>query len=101
MRHHRSRAEIIATILQATGEGLTKTRILYAASLSFSQMQGYLEFLVERGLLRLEDDRRVYVMTEKGLRFLHAFDSLGKLTDDGAQSGEGGTGEFAGNHIGI
>ena len=101
MRQHRSRAEIIATILQATGEGLTKTRILYAASLSYAQMRRYLEFLVERELLRMEEDRHVFVLTEKGLKYLHAYDSLERLTDEGLEPQAGRTQELAGDHVGL
>src|SRR5690242_17428157 len=82
MLKYRSRAKISAEILQATSKGASKTHIMYAACLSYSQMRGYLDFLVSRGLLRIDDDRHLYILTEKGLQFLHAFESMEKLIDD-------------------
>ena len=42
-------------------------------------MQGYLEFLMERGFLAHDQENRTYELTEKGLLFLHAYDKLERL----------------------
>jgi predicted transcriptional regulator len=77
---YRSKDEIMAAVLQAANKGATKTRIMYGAFLSHGQVQEYIEFLVERGLLYRQDGSHVYELTKKGLQFLHAHDELQSLT---------------------
>lgn len=77
---YRSRTEIIAAILTATsGGGSTKTRLMYSAFLSYAQMQGYVEFLQEHGLIVHEELNQKYKLTEKGLHFLHVYEKIGEL----------------------
>jgi len=68
---HRSRLEIVADMLYATGEGSKKTHIMYGANLSFELTSRYLTDLVEAGLIQSRDDE--YVVTEKGREFLKRF----------------------------
>ena len=77
---YRGRMEIIGMILQTAAEGNTKTRIMYAAYLSFQQVNDYLQFLQENDLLQYEDETGIYRVTEKGYRFLKISNELNDLT---------------------
>lgn len=67
------------SILHALGPGATKTQIMYKAYLSFSQLKEYLTVLQEKGLLSYEDGSHLYRLTEKGLRFMNAYDEIEEL----------------------
>jgi predicted transcriptional regulator len=73
---YRSRAEIIATILQGANNGATKTRLMYSAYLSYTQIQEYIVFLQEKGLILYEEGSQKYKLTEKGLQFLRSYDQI-------------------------
>jgi predicted transcriptional regulator len=76
---YRSRSEIIAMILQAANKGATKTRIMYAAYLSYAQVKEYLAFLQSRGLLTYEEGTQLFRLTEKGLHYLGTFDQISDM----------------------
>ena len=76
---YRSRTEIIALILEAATIGATKTRLMYGAFLSYAQIQEYLALLQENDLLTYEIGVQQSKLTEKGLRFLHAYDKISEL----------------------
>ena len=48
---YRSRTEIVCNILDSTNGGATKTKIMYAAFLSYAQLKEYLSVLIENNLL--------------------------------------------------
>jgi predicted transcriptional regulator len=48
---YRSRTEIVCNILDATNGGATKTKIMYAAFISYAQLKEYLSVLIENNLL--------------------------------------------------
>ena len=73
---YRSRAEIISAILQAANGGATRTRIMYGAYLSYSQVTEYLELMVSKDLLRYDSMNKVYGLTEKSLVFNRAYDQI-------------------------
>lgn len=77
---HRSRADIIARILQsANGQQITKTRMLYGAFLSHEQLQYYLHILIEKGLIEHQKETGTYRTTEKGIRFLELYEKMDEL----------------------
>jgi predicted transcriptional regulator len=76
---YRSRTDIIATILQAAKEGATKTHLMYGAYLSYAQIQEYIAFLREKGLLMYEEGVQHYKPTENGLHFLHVYEQISEL----------------------
>ena len=76
---YRGRLEIIAMILQTAAENVTKTRIMYAAYLSFQQVNDYLEFMQENDLLQYENETAFYRITEKGLRVLRLSNEMNDL----------------------
>ena len=76
---YRSRTEIIATILESIRTGSTKTKIMYKAYLSYSQMKEYLQFLQENNLMEYESGSQIYRITDKGIQFLVAYGEISSL----------------------
>ena len=66
-------------ILQAAMNGATKTHLMYGAYLSYGQIQEYLEFLQEKGLIMYEEGVQHYKLSEKGLHFLHVYEQISEL----------------------
>jgi predicted transcriptional regulator len=67
---YRSRTEIASAILEAANGGVTKTKIMYKAFLSYAQLKEYLGILIQNDLLA-NDSPGAYKTTSKGLRFLN------------------------------
>ncbi len=67
---YRSRTEIISMILDSVTVGTTKTKIMYKAYLSYTQLKEYLSLLEESGMIVYENGTQVYRITEKGRKFL-------------------------------
>jgi predicted transcriptional regulator len=76
---YRSRTEIVEMILQATRSGATKTKIMYRAYLSYTQVKEYLSFLLEKDLIKYEEGSQIYRITEKGLHFLQVYGEISDL----------------------
>ena len=76
---YRSRTEIVAIILQSARDGATKTRIMYKAYLSYTQLKEYLRFLQENDLIKYEEGSQLYRVTSKGRHFLEAYDEISDL----------------------
>jgi predicted transcriptional regulator len=72
---------IIAEVLEASKIGLTKTQIMYKASLSFPQVDHYLSFLLELNLIQKikTDERTIYKITKKGIKFLRSYQEIKEL----------------------
>jgi predicted transcriptional regulator len=69
--------EIISQILESAKEGgITKTKIIYKAFLSYSQMKEYLTILTKTDLLSYDFDTHTFKTTEKGLRFLSFYNEI-------------------------
>ena len=75
---YRSRTDITAQILEAANGGVTKTKIMYKAFLSYAQLKEYLSVLVENGLLEYIEGEQVYRTTDKGNRFLKIYNQIGE-----------------------
>lgn len=67
----RDQLSIIANVLENAGEGVRKTHIMYRSNLSFEQLNDYLSFMVDNGLIRqsIVGHREVYIVTIKGMLF--------------------------------
>ena len=76
---YRGRTEIIEMILEATRTGATKTKVMYKAYLSYTQVKEYLSFMSENELIEYEEGSHVYRTTEKGLHFLQAYSEISEL----------------------
>ena len=77
MQHRRSSIEVIADILRLGEAG--KTEIMYSANMSYAQLQKYLKFLLQLGLIdRVTVGNPVvtYRVTRKGLRLLRSIDAV-------------------------
>lgn len=78
---HRSRGEIIASILQAVnGNSLRQTEILYRTYLSHNLLKEYLILLLENELIEYAAGERTFKTTDKGMRYLQMHAQLGQLT---------------------
>lgn len=76
---YRSRTDITAQILEAANGGVTKTKIMYKAFLSYAQLKEYLTVLMENGLLEYIEGEQIYRTTEKGNRFLKIYNQIGEF----------------------
>ena len=79
----RSEIQIIAEILDLSKNGAKKTEILYQNNMSFSQLQSYLSFLLEKNIIKesyiTKDNgikNKVYITTGKGNDLLEDINKL-------------------------
>ncbi len=75
----RSNIEIIADMLKVGENGAGKTRIMYNANLSYSQIQKYLGFLMSQGFIdRIEvgNPAVTYQVTDSGLKLLESINNV-------------------------
>jgi predicted transcriptional regulator len=79
---YRSRTDIVSTILDAANGGATKTKIMYKAYLSYAQLKEYLAILTENNLLEHIPSEHVYKTTEKGLKFMKAYDQMATFSGE-------------------
>lgn len=82
----RSNIEIIADMLRVGENGAGKTEIMYSANMSYSQIQKYLEYLVNQGFInRVEMDNTMvaYQVTDSGLKLLRVIDNLMRMLEPG------------------
>jgi len=73
---YRSRTEIVAMILEIANQGTSKTKIMYKAYLSYSQLNRYLSFLIGDKLIEYKLELELYTLTEKGERLLQVYKDL-------------------------
>ena len=76
---YRSRSDISNMILDSARAGATKTKIMYRAYLSYSQVMEYLKHLQQNDLLAYEECTHLYKPTEKGLKFLSLSNDLNEM----------------------
>ncbi|MGE0243538.1 MAG: winged helix-turn-helix domain-containing protein [Nitrososphaeraceae archaeon] len=76
---YRGRTEIVSNILDAANGKATKTKIMYSAFLSYTQLKEYLSVLMENNLLEYIEETQTYKTTEKGLNFLKMNNEIGDL----------------------
>lgn len=80
----RNELEIMQNILNISLEGAKKTEILYKNNMSFSQLNNYLDFLMEKEIINLKKDedengkqkKTFYVTTKKGEDLLGEINSI-------------------------
>jgi len=75
----RSRIEIFGDILQIAVNGARKTHIMRQGRLSYTQLEEYLNLLVEKKLLTVDRKLHLYKTTPEGLQFLKDIDAIKKL----------------------
>jgi predicted transcriptional regulator len=81
---YRSRTDIVSQMLEAANGGSTKTKIMYAAYLSYAQLKEYLTVLVENGLMEHVPAEQKYRTTEKGIKFLRTYSQIGLMISPNA-----------------
>ena len=77
LERRRSSIEVIADMLRLGEAG--KTEIVYSANMSYFQLQKYLKFLLQLGLVdkvALGNPAVTYRVTKKGLRLLRNIDGI-------------------------
>ena len=87
-RTYRSKMRILADMMRAIqneGEdGAGPTRILYGANLSHDRLTQYIDELLGKELItetEIEDQSRVYLLTEKGREFLREFVRIERFSE--------------------
>jgi predicted transcriptional regulator len=76
---NRSRTEIVSMILDSTNGGATRTKIMYKAFLSYSQLKEYLSILIENNLIEYLDGTHKFRTTEKGLKLLKMHNEMAEM----------------------
>ena len=77
----RDRLNILAEIMELAKGSQLKTRIMYMANLSFSQVKQYLSFLTEMGFIRvrIENGKKLYETTAKGNIYFENYMEMSNL----------------------
>ena len=71
--------EIVGNILDAANGGVSKTKIMYIAFLSYAQLKEYLSILIENNLIEYLDGAHKFKTTEKGLNLLKIHNEMAEL----------------------
>ena len=82
----RSRLETLYVILNLSINGVKKTRILYGANLSYSQLEKFLEILTSKELIIKKNDS--YITTNKGRVFIRDFEKVQFLIGENSKNQE-------------
>jgi predicted transcriptional regulator len=84
---YRSRNEIVSMILDSVSSGATKTRIMYQAYLSYTQLKEYLSYLEEGEIIKYEEGIQLYRITEKGRKLMHLYEEIGEMVSSSKDDG--------------
>lgn len=79
MNLRRCNIEIIGEMLRVGENGAGKTKIMYSANMSYSQMEKYLRFLISHGFIdkvEVGNPKVTYRVTDKGLSLLKSIDAV-------------------------
>jgi predicted transcriptional regulator len=78
---YRSRTDILASILDSVNniDGAGITTVMYKSFLSHYQLKKYMAIMLKNDLIRFDDERRLYRITDKGIRFLQLFNHMNEL----------------------
>ena len=69
----------MGNILDAANGGVSKTKIMYIAFLSYAQLKEYLSILIDNNLLVYLDGTNKFKTTEKGLNLLKIHNEMAEL----------------------
>ena len=84
MSRRRSNIEIIAEMLKVGENGVGKTEIMYSVNMSYAQLQKYLKFLLNNGLVtKVEVGNPCvrYHVTDKGTELLRSIENVLDILD--------------------
>ncbi len=82
VNRRRSDIEIIADMLKVGENGAGKTKIMYSANMSYSQIQKYLGYLIGQGYInqmKMGNPSVTYQVTDSGLRLLELITRLREM----------------------
>jgi len=84
INRRRSEVGILGEILRLAHNGMKKTHIQYKANLSYVQLQNFLTFAVERGLLGTESGNPnvMYRTTQKGIELLALIEEFNRMLSE-------------------
>jgi predicted transcriptional regulator len=63
-------------ILDSASSGVTKTKIMYKAFLSYAQLKEYLSYMEQNELIAYEEGTQIYRVTEKGRKVMHLYEEI-------------------------
>lgn len=75
----RDKTEIIASILESTIDGATKSKMMYRSMVGMARINKYLPILIENSLLSYSPKSNTYVISEKGMLFLRIVRTIESL----------------------
>ncbi len=80
-QRNRTSTDIVAQILNAANYSgsITKSKIMYEAHISSTQLKEYTSVMVESDLLKYDENKKAYGVTDRGLRFLKVYKHINKL----------------------
>ena len=85
-KKNRGKLDIVREILSIVSAKVRKTKIMYQANLSFTQVENYLQSLLENNLIE-SFDNTFYLITPKGKEFLQMHtDYLTRLGELGKEA---------------
>lgn len=78
---YRSREEIFASILRTagSGEGITRSKIMFGAYLTYSQVVDYTKMLIQRGLIEHDSINKTFKTTPRGFTFIQLHNELNQM----------------------
>ncbi|MGB7884142.1 MAG: winged helix-turn-helix domain-containing protein [Nitrososphaeraceae archaeon] len=77
---HRSRSEIISSVLEVTnGNRVKRTEIQYKTYLSYNRLTEYLVQLLQCDLIEYIEGERAYKTTPKGMQVLMTYNRMDEL----------------------
>jgi predicted transcriptional regulator len=77
---YRGRLNIIADVLLVVSRDAKKTQIMYGANLSYRVLERYLAEITAACLISFKNERKCYVLTDKGREFLEAYQKYSKIS---------------------
>ena len=75
----RDTQEIMAEILRGSISSVNLTRIMYKVCLTHAQTKRYLQLLQENNLIKYDNEIKLYVTTEKGIKYLQIYDEIAPI----------------------
>ena len=77
---YRSRGEIVSNILRVVASSkATKTRLMYGAYLSYTQLEEYLGYVLQQGLISKVSETNLYQLSERGMQYLNLSDEMSQM----------------------
>ena len=78
---YRTREEIFSSILDiaGSGEGITRSKIMFGSYLTYAQVVEYSKILIQRGLLEYDPINRTFKTTPNGFTYIQLQNELNQM----------------------